>query len=147
MAKFIYDSFLADVFTGNCSTLDAYKGALVSGDYVENRGHTKRSDFASLEISGSGYTAGGKAVSLSFAVNATTHVGTLTIAPVTWPSSSLTARRLIVYKSRGGSAANDELVCSIDSSSDLVTVNSTLSFPGATWTISLPAPISSGGID
>ena len=47
----------------------------------------------------------------------------------------------------GGSAANDELVCSIDNSSDLVTVNSTLSFPGATWTIPLPAPISSGGID
>lgn len=140
MAKIIYDSFLGDVFAGNCTTSHSYKAMLVSSGYSEDRAlHTKRSDITS-EISGTGYSAGGTPVTLAFSVNTTTHVATLIIGSVTWANSTLTARKLIVARDRGGSASADELVCCIDNGVDVVTSNSTLTFPGASWTIPLPAP-------
>ena len=139
MADIVYNSFLADVFAGNCSTAHSYKGILVTSSYTENRAaHAKRSD-VSGEVSGTGYTAGGNAVTLSAAVNNTTNVLTLTIGAVSWPSSTITARKLIVYRSRGGAASADELVCCVDNGADLVSSNTTLSFAASTWEITLPA--------
>lgn len=141
MASIIYDSFLADVFAGNCSTAHTYKGMLVSSGYSENRAtHTKRSDITN-EISGSGYTAGGAALTLSVSTNVTTHKLTLTIGSVTWASSTLTARKLIIYRARGGASSADELVACIDNGSDLVSSSSTMSWGASTWEIPLPAAV------
>jgi hypothetical protein len=139
MADIVYNSFLADVFAGNCNTTHTYKGMLVTSAYTENRAtHTKRSDVTG-EVSGTGYTAGGNAVTLSVAVNNTTNVLTLTIGAVSWPSSTITARKLIVYRARGGASSADELVCCVDNGTDLVSSNTTLSFAASTWEITLPA--------
>jgi hypothetical protein len=139
MADIVYNSFLADVFAGNCNTTHTYKGMLVTSAYTENRAtHTKRSDVTG-EVSGTGYTAGGNAVTLSVAVNNTTNVLTLTIGAVSWPSSTITARKLIVYRARGGASSADELVCCVDNGADLVSSNTTLSFAASTWEITLPA--------
>jgi hypothetical protein len=139
MADIVYNSFLADVFAGNCNTTHTYKGMLVTSAYTENRAtHTKRSDVTG-EVSGTGYTAGGNAVTLSVAVNNTTNVLTLTIGAVSWPSSTITARKLVVYRARGGASSADELVCCVDNGADLVSSNTTLSFAASTWEITLPA--------
>lgn len=139
MADIIFNSFLSDVFAGNCNTTHSYKGILVASTYTENRAtHTKRSDVTG-EVSGTGYTAGGNAVTLSVAVNNTTNVLTLTIGAVSWPSSTITARKLVVYRARGGAASADELVCCVDNGTDLVSSNTTLSFAASTWEITLPA--------
>jgi hypothetical protein len=139
MADIVYNSFLADVFAGNCNTTHTYKGMLVTSAYTENRAtHTKRSDVTG-EVSGTGYTAGGNAVTLSVAVNNTTNVLTLTIGAVSWPSSTITARKLVVYRARGGASSADELVCCVDNGTDLVSSNTTLSFAASTWEITLPA--------
>lgn len=139
MADIVYNSFLADVFAGNCNTTHTYKGMLVTSAYTENRAtHTKRSDVTG-EVSGTGYTAGGNAVTLSVAVNNSTNVLTLTIGAVSWPSSTITARKLVVYRARGGAASADELVCCVDNGADLVSSNTTLSFAASTWEITLPA--------
>jgi hypothetical protein len=140
MADIIYDSFLPDALNGNCNTTHTFKGILVSAGYSESRSHSKRSDITS-EISGPGYSTGGATVSLSVAVNTTTHVVTITIGPCSWPNSSLTARKMIVARARGGAASADELVCCVDNGTDVVSSNGTLTFPGATWTIPLPAPV------
>lgn len=144
MASIVYDSFLADVFAGNCTTAHSYKAMLVSSSYAENRGtHTKRSDITN-EISGTGYAAGGAAITLSTSLNTTTHKLTLSIGAVSWSSSTLTARKLIVYRARGGASSADELVCCIDNGADLVSSNTTMSWNtpvATTWEISLPAPI------
>lgn len=139
MADIIFNSFLSDVFAGNCNTTHSYKGILTASTYTENRAtHTKRSDVTG-EVSGTGYTAGGNAVTLSVAVNNTTNVLTLTIGAVSWPSSTITARKLVVYRARGGAASADELVCCVDNGADLVSSNTTLSFAASTWEITLPA--------
>jgi hypothetical protein len=132
MADIIFNSFLSDVFAGNCNTTHTYKGILTAST------HTKRSDVTG-EVSGTGYTAGGNAVTLSAAVNNSTNVLTLTIGAVSWPSSTITARKLIVYRARGGAASADELVCCVDNGTDLVSSNTTLSFAASTWEITLPA--------
>ena len=92
MASIIYDSFLADVFAGNCSTFHSYKGMLVSSGYSEDRGHSRRSNITN-EVSGTNYTAGGAPVTLTFSVNTTTKVGTLTISAVSWPNSTIKDRK------------------------------------------------------
>ena len=141
MASIIYDSFPADAMNGNAVTSNSYKAMLVTSSYSENRGtHTKRSD-VSGEISGTGYTAGGAAVTLTIATNTTTHKTTLTVSAVSWPSSTLTARKMIIYRARGGASSADELVACIDNGADLVSSSSTMTWNASTWEIPLPAPV------
>lgn len=140
MASIIYDSFLSDVFAGNCTTASTYKAMLVTSAYTEDRGaHSKRSSVTN-EVTGTGYTAGGVTLTLTASLNTTTHILTLTIPTVTWASSTITARKLIVYRSTG-TAANDNLVACIDNAVDLVSTASTMTWNASTWTLPLPAPV------
>jgi hypothetical protein len=139
MASVIYDSFIADVFAGTCTTASSYKGMLVTSDYTEDRGaHSKRSSITN-EVSGTGYTAGGVALSLTASLNTTAHILTLTIPTATWASSTITARKLIVYRTTG-TAANDNLVACIDNGADLISSSTTMTWNASTWQIPLPAP-------
>jgi hypothetical protein len=140
MASIIYDSFLSDVFAGNCTTASTYKAMLVTSAYTEDRGaHSKRSSVTN-EVTGANYTAGGVALTLSASLNTTTHILTLTIPTATWSSSTITARKLIVYRSTG-TAANDNLVACVDNGADLVSSSSTMIWNASTWAIPLPAPV------
>jgi hypothetical protein len=140
MASVIYDSFLSDVFAGNCTTASTYKAMLVTSAYAEDRGaHSKRSSVTG-EVTGTGYTAGGVTLTLTASLNTTTHVLTLTIPAATWASSTITARKLIVYRSTG-TAATDNLVACIDNAVDLVSTASTMTWNASTWAIPLPAPV------
>jgi hypothetical protein len=140
MASVIYDSFIADVFAGTCTTASSYKGMLVTSSYTEDRGtHSKRSSVTN-EVSGTGYTAGGVALSLTASLNTSTHILTLTIPTATWTSSTITARKLLVYRTTG-TAANDNLVACIDNGTDLVSNSSTMTWNASTWQIPLPAPV------
>lgn len=139
MASVIYDSFLSDVFAGNCTTASTYKAMLVTSAYTEDRGaHSKRS-IVTGEVTGTGYTAGGVTLTLTASLNTTTHILTLTIPTATWASSTITARKLIVYRSTG-TAANDNLVCCVDNGADLISSSSTMIWNASTWTLPLPAP-------
>jgi hypothetical protein len=140
MASIIYDSFLSDVFAGNCTTASTYKGMLVTSAYTEDRGaHSKRSSVTN-EVTGTNYTAGGVTLTLTASLNTTTHVLTLTIPAATWTSSTITARKLIIYKSTG-TAATDNLVACVDNGADLISSSSTMTWNASTWAIPLPAPV------
>jgi len=140
MASVIYDSFLSDVFAGNCTTASTYKGMLVTSAYTEDRGaHSKRSSVTG-EVTGTGYTAGGVTLTLSASLNTTTHILTLTIPTAAWASSTITARKLIVYRSTG-TAATDNLVACVDNGADLISSTSTMTWNASTWAIPLPAPV------
>jgi len=140
MASIIFDSFIADVFAGNCTTASPYKAMPVTSAYTEDRGaHSKRSSVTG-EVTGTNYTAGGVALTLTASLNTTTHILTLTIPTVSWPSSTITARKLIIYKNTGA-AATDNLVACIDNGADLVSSSSTMIWNASTWAIPLPAPV------
>ena len=141
MASIVYTSFLNDVFAGNCNTTHSYKAMLVTSSYTEDRAaHSKRSNVTN-EVTGTGYTAGGATVTLTFAVNTTTHKGTLTVGAVSWPGSTITARKMVVYRARGGASSADELVCCIDNGVNVSSSANTLSVAASTWEIPLPAPV------
>ena len=104
---------------------------LTPSAYTYNRAtHTKRSDVTN-EITGTGYTAGGQAVTSIVVTNDTTnHKLSIVITPAVWSgSTTLTARNLVVYKSRGGASSADEIVCVDNFSADE-------SSSGGTFTVS-----------
>jgi len=141
MASVIYDSFLSDLFTGNANGTHSYKAMLVTSAYAEDRGaHSKRSS-ATPEVTGTAYTAGGNAITLTASLNTTTHRLTITIGSVSWPTSTITARKLIVYRARGGASTADELVACIDNGTDLASAGTTMTWNASTWEIPLPAPV------
>lgn len=137
MDSFFYTSFLYDLAVGaiNVST-DTFKIMLVSvdfpyfgfgsgsgsgsgsgfgsgitpsGEYIPAPGHSKRSDIYS-EITGTGYSAGGKTITITPSINQTRNCLELAFSSVSWTSATFTASGAVVYKSRGGAASSDELV-------------------------------------
>jgi hypothetical protein len=144
MPSIIYSSFPIDVFNGNCTVNHTYKAMLTTSGYTEDRNaHTKRSQITN-EVTGTGYTAGGANVTLSLTLNtaSTPPKVTLAIGPVTFPNSTITARKMIIYRARGGSATVDELVACVDNGVDLVSNSSTMTWNGnnSTWELPLPPP-------
>ena len=115
MASIIYTSVLEDMTRGAVDfDTDTFKVMLVTSSYTENKDtHTKRSDITN-EVSGTGYTAGGTAVVPTIAKDTSTDRVTITFPSVTWPTSTITARKAIYYQSRGGASSADELVCCND---------------------------------
>jgi hypothetical protein len=140
MASLVYNSYIADVWAGNCTTAHTYYAMLTTSAYAESRLHTKRNQITN-EVTGTGYTAGGKAIVPSFSVNNTTNKAILTIPAISWTSSTITARKMVVYRNRGGAASADELVLVIDNGEDVVSSNGTLGVATSTWEIPLPSPI------
>lgn len=127
MASLIYNSALRDEATGAIDyDTDSFKVMLVTSGYTENKDtHTKRSDVTN-EVTGTGYTAGGQTVTVTVsAVDTANDCVDITFAQVTWPSSTITARKAVYYKSRGGASSADELVAVNDFGSDVTTSSGT----------------------
>jgi len=139
MASTAYDSYLDDVLAGNITKGDTYYVMLVGSGYTENKGaHTKRSDITS-EVSGAGYTAGGQAIVPTFAKDTSNHRVVVTFPQVAWANSTITARKAVYYKRRGGAASADELVCVDDFGADVTTSAGTFTLSATTITLNTPA--------
>lgn len=134
MASLIFTSALRDEAIGAIDyDTDTFKVMLTTSAYTENKDtHTKRSDVTN-EISGTGYTAGGNTVTVTVgAVDTANDRVDITLGGTTWPSSTLTARKAVYYKSRGGAASADELIAVVDFGSDVVTASGTLTLTAST---------------
>lgn len=140
MASFVFNSFAVDAFNGNCNTIHSYKGFLVGSGYAGDPTHSKRSSITN-EITATGYSAGGVAVSLSVAYNSSSNNIILTVGSATFPAMTGTARKLIVYRFRNGIATADELVCCNDKGADFSFTNTGLVWPASVWLIPMPAPV------
>ena len=134
MPSLIYNSALRDEATAAIDfDTDTFKVMLTTSAYTENKDtHTKRSDVTS-EVTGTGYTAGGN--------TGTVTVGTvdtgndrveITLGGTTWPASTITARKAVYYKSRGGAASADELIAIVDFRADVASVSGTLTLTAST---------------
>jgi hypothetical protein len=136
MPSLIYNSAVRDEAVGNIDyDTDTFWVQLVTSAYTENKDtHTKRSDVTN-EVVGAGYTAGGQVIAVTVAaVDAANDRVVLNFGAVTWPSSTITARKAVVYKRRGGAATADELVYVNDFGSDVISTNGTFTLPASTIT-------------
>ena len=136
MATLIYNSFVRDTITGAIDVdTDTFKAMLVTSAYTENKDtHTKRSQVTN-EVTGAGYTAGGTVCTVSVgAVDTALDQVVITIGAVSWTTATITARKLVVYKSRGGASSADELVMVNDFGADFSSTSGTFSVAASTIT-------------
>lgn len=123
MASLIYNTFLFDVLTGNIVMgADTFYMMLVTAAYTPNKDtHTRRSDVTN-EVVGSGYVAGGQACTFTRTDSTPLDRTSYALSTEVWDPSTITARGAVVYKSRGGAPANDELVCYLDFGGDVISI-------------------------
>lgn len=120
MASMILNSALHDEATGAIDyDTDSFKVMLLTNAATPDKDTwTKRSDVTN-EVTGTGYTAGGAAVTVTVgAVDTTNDRVDITLGGKTWTTATITARYAVYYKARGGASSADELVAVIDFGSD-----------------------------
>ncbi|HEY0062989.1 MAG TPA: hypothetical protein VGC21_12775 [Telluria sp.] len=138
MASFAFNNLLDDAFKGNLLSTDTYYVMLTTNAYAADQdAHTKRSDVTS-EVSGAGYTAGGQAIVPTFTKDLANNRLQIVFPQVTWASSTITARRAVYYKRRGGASSADELVAVDDFGADVVTTAGTFTLQATTINLNTP---------
>lgn len=116
MASFFYDSFWDDLMKGNIvPSSDTFKLMLTTSSYTPSKAsHAKRSDVTN-EVSGTGYTAGGAAATVTLtAASGNSDLELVNSADVSWTTATITAAFAVLYKSRGGASSADNLVFLVD---------------------------------
>lgn len=136
MASLIYNSAVDDMARGAIDfDTDTFKVMLVTSAYTPDKDvHDKRDDVTN-EVTGTGYTAGGATTACTVTKVTATDRVTLAFAAATWPSSTITARGAVIYKSRGGASSADNLVCYVDFVSDVSSSAATFSLGSSTITL------------
>ena len=133
MASLIYNSFWDDVIRGLID-VDAVtvRVMLTTSAYTENKDtHAKRSDVTN-EVSGAGYTGGGATATVTVTKDTANDRVDIALGEVSWPASTITARKAVYYVSRGGAASADELIAVNDFGSDIVSSGGTFTLNAST---------------
>jgi hypothetical protein len=103
-----YGGFLAALPAGTVDFgADDFKAMLTTSGYTPNVDTHVFLAAVTNEITGTGYTAGGQALTgLGISYDATNHWAVIAADPLVWATATFTARRLIVYKDTGSSATS-----------------------------------------
>jgi hypothetical protein len=130
-----YGNGLLNICKGNIDLdTDTFKIMLTTSTYTPDQDLHDFRDDVTNEVTGTGYTAGGVALTgVSVTYNSTGNKVEISWTDPTWSTSTITARTAVIYKSRGGASSADELLAYVTNDAD---VSST----GATFTVDLPAP-------
>ena len=133
MASSRYLSAIHDTTIGNIDfDTNTFKAMLVTSSYTPNfTTHDKRDDVTN-EVTGTGYTAGGAASTVTVTKDTANNKVTVQFGAVSWSSSTITARGCVYYKSRGGASSADELVGYADFGSDVCSTGGTFSVAATT---------------
>jgi len=101
----VYGKFMQYLVSGNSFNwqTDTIKMALLSSSYTPDQdNHDFFDDVQAHEISGTGYTVGGQALTnKSISYDPASNTLSLLCADVAWPESTITARYAVLYKDTG----------------------------------------------
>jgi hypothetical protein len=133
MASLIFNSALDDTVRGNIDfDTDSFKCLLVTATYTPNKDtHVKRSDVTN-EVTGTGYSAGGTAATISVTKDTANDRIDISLGAVSWSTSTITAAAAVYYKSRGGASSADEIVAYIDFGGNITSTAGTFSLSAST---------------
>ena len=135
MASVIFTKCVERAFNGNLDfDTDTIKVMLTTSSYSENKDHDFRDDVTN-EVSGTGYSAGGSTVTVSVTLDTTNDRVDVSLGGTTWTTSTITARKAVYYKSRGGASSADELIACNDFGSDVSTTAGTFTLNASTLRI------------
>lgn len=138
MASFAYDNLMDKLVRGGVNFATAtFKVMLTTSAYTPAQGTDTYRSSVTNEITGTGYTAGGQAIVPTIALDTTNHKVVITFPQVTWPTSTLTARRAVYYVSTG-TASTDLLVAQDDFVSDVSDSSGTFTLNATTITLNTP---------
>lgn len=139
MASLMYNRALELLLRGSIDfDTDTFKVMLTTSTYTEDKdAHDFRNDVTN-EVSGTGYTAGGNTATVSVTLDTANDRVDVSLGGTTWPSSTITARKAVYYKSRGGASTADELVAVNDFGSDVATTAGTFTLNASTLRFSNP---------
>jgi hypothetical protein len=136
MASLIYNSAIDDIVRGAIDAdTDTFKALLVTSSYTPNKDTDLKRSAVTNEVTGTGYTAGGVTTACTVTKDTANDRVTLQFAAVSWATSTITARALVIYKSRGGASSADELVAYNDFGSDVSSTAGTFSVAASTITL------------
>jgi hypothetical protein len=125
MASKMYGQFLAKALNKEIDfDTDDIRVMLTSSAYTPNQDtHAYKSDVTN-EVTGTGYTAGGQALtSKTVTYDATNNVIVLDAADTTWASSTVTARYAVIYDNTPATDATKPLLGYVDFVSDQSSTN------------------------
>ena len=117
MASKMYGNLVRRAFNGEVDfDTDTIKVALVSSAYTPDQdNHQTWSQVKSNEATGTGYTAGGAALSgKTITYDGTNNVTVLDADDVTWANSTITARYAVIYDATGASDTEKVLLGYVD---------------------------------
>ena len=134
MASLIFNNAIYYLVKGNIDfDSDTFKCMLVTSSYSPNKDTDDFRNDVTNEVSGTGYTAGGTAATVTVnAIDTTNDRIEITLGAVSWPTSTITARGAVYYKSRGGASSADEIVAYIDFGGDVSSTAGTFSLSAST---------------
>jgi predicted enzyme related to lactoylglutathione lyase len=122
MSDIIYNSFQKHLAAGDIDLdADTIKVMLVTSGYTPDRDNHEYKSQVTNEVSGTGYTAGGAALTgTSVTQDNTNDVAVFNADDVTWAASEVTAAGAVVYKDTGNPSTSP-LVVFIDFGGDRTT--------------------------
>lgn len=136
MASLIFNRALELWARGNIDfDTDTFKVLLTTSSYTENKDTHDFRDDVTNEVTGTGYTAGGNTATVTVNLDTANDRLDITLGGTTWPSSTITARKAVYYKARGGASSADELIAVNDFGSDVVTSAGTFTLNASTLRI------------
>lgn len=116
-------------FTGG-----TFKVAIIKDTYTPSKSHTKRSDWTAHEVSGTGYVAGGKTITVT-SVTRSTSTTSVAWGTVTWSAANgFSGRYSGIYYAHGGADTGDEIVAIIDHGANVVAA-------GGDYVLTIPNPL------
>jgi len=137
MASLIYNSAIDDMARGAIDfDTDTFKAMLVTSTYAPDRDAHDWLNDVTNEVTGTGYSTGGVTCACTVTKDTANDRVTLAFAAVSWPTSTITARGLVIYKSTGTASA-DPLVAYIDFGLNASTSNGTFSVESSVITMQL----------
>lgn len=136
MDTFIFNALVEFLAKGTVDfDTDTFKVMLVGSAYTPDKdAHDYRNDVTD-EVTGTGYTAGGKTVTVTVTRDNTNDRVNIAFAATSWTTATITARKAVYYKSRGGASSADELILVKDFGADVVKVAQTFNLNALTLRI------------
>lgn len=127
--KFIETALKADLDFDTAS----FKVFLLTSSYTPDKDHDFKNDSEANEVVGTGYTAGGKAVTVTVTRDtANDRIDISLGAPADWTTSTITARYGQYYVSRGGASSADDLIATIDFGANITSTAGPFSLTAST---------------
>ena len=136
MASLIFNRCLEQWAKGTIDfDTDTFKAMLTTSSYAENKDTDDFRNDVTNEVTGTGYTAGGNTVTVTVTLDTANDRVDISLGGTTWTTSTITARKAVYYKSRGGASSADEVIAVNDFGSDVITSGGTFTLNASTMRV------------